>query len=665
MIRYQCPRCGREREGDDRLAGMTAVCLGCGERFVVPLLSLLGRREDNHGAPCPPPAPAPCPPLDLLRRALAGELSVDEPAALSRHLDECATCRLDLARLAAAHRVVPETAPSGVRPDKDVRPRRRLLRWACALLLLAGLLTWRLWPRPALEAPPPAPGWPSPLDLLDPDGLKNDDWPPDQRPAEAVGVLDLSRGGDGRLVASIRDGDVLIKNARGEEVAHLDYHMQAVRAFLSPQADRLVVLGTTRHTPTPISRVVAGAEDSVGHWAHVWRWEGDTLTPLEEQPLEYLDYYPAVFSLDGGLLALSGQGGVDVWKVGDKGLRHLGQIAGAEKPLVFAPDGRSLAVVKPEGCALYDLGPLLPGGSGWARWRLLWATLGLTAAVAVFFPVSGQSEAARAQRRLAGAARAASFGVGACVVWWACRPVPVGAPLTVGLGFGAALAILLLLARARRRSPAGGGAEDAILVLTALSALACLVWWAWQFWWPSPLLLTPSRSALAAAKVSAACFSPDGRELAAVRSDGRLSLFDAATGQETRSWAMPAGVARPELAADGRHLLAFADRKAYVLRLKPFDDDAFVLSRCEEVLSRDPKSAAALLARGHVRLHRGELDEAIADFTAAIGLDGKNGAAYLARGQALTDRGDYVGAKADFAEAVRLAPTLADPPKGK
>jgi hypothetical protein len=242
--------------------------------------------------------------------------------------------------------------------------------------------------------------------------------------------------------------------------------------------------------------------------------------------------------------------------------------------------------------------------------------------------------------------------------------VPVGASLTVGLGFGSALAVLLLLVWARRRRP-DGGADSAVLLVASLGAVVCLIVWAWQFWWPSPSLLTPSRSDLAGADVKDACFSADGRELAVVRADGRLSLFDAASGKETRSWNMPPGVARPEYAEDGRHLLAVAEGKAYVLRLRPFDDDAFVLSCCEKVLSRNPMSAEALLARGHVRLHKGELDEAIADFTAAIGLDGKNAAAYLARGQALTDRGDYVGAKADFAEAVLLAPTLADSPKRK
>jgi hypothetical protein len=702
MIRYQCPRCGRERESDDGLAGMTVICLGCGERFVVPLLSLLGRREGGRGAPCPPPTPVPCPPLDLLRRALAGELSAEEPAALSRHLDGCPTCRLELARLAEAHRVVPEAAPSDVRPDRDAGPRRRLRRWACALLLLAGLLAWRFWPRTAPEAAPPAPGWPSPLDVLDPARLTDADWPRADRAAEAVGVLPLDRDADGRLDVSItRESVVLINNARGQEVVRIDAYApprrggggviidprtgqiigidpsmlnldlraaedrhNAVAAVLSPKADRLVVLGATFHKAGTLASIGGDDHDGTGEWAQVWRWEGGALTPLEAQPLERLGARGAAFSADGKLLATTSDKGVDVWEVGDKALTHRGKISGEWRPLLFAPDGRSLAVVKPGAFALYDLGPILPGGSGWARWHLLWVALALGAAAAVFIPVSYPGEAARARRRLSSAGRAAALGVGACVGWWAWRPVPAGAPLTVGLCFGSALAVLLFLAWARRRWP-DGGADNAVLLITCLGAVVCLALWAWQFWWPSPSLLTPSRSDLAGADVKSAAFSADGRELAVVRTDGRLSLFDAATGKETRSWDMPPGVARPEYADDGRHLLAVAEGKAYVLRLRPFDDDAFVLSCCEKVLSRNPESAEALLARGHVRLRKGELDEAIADFTAAIRLDGKNAAAYLARGQALTDRGDYAAAKADFAAAVLIDPKLADPPKGK
>jgi tetratricopeptide (TPR) repeat protein len=122
---------------------------------------------------------------------------------------------------------------------------------------------------------------------------------------------------------------------------------------------------------------------------------------------------------------------------------------------------------------------------------------------------------------------------------------------------------------------------------------------------------------------------------------------------------MPEGVLRPEYAADGRHLLAVAEGKVYVLRLQPFDNTAYVLSCCEKVLEQDPKSLDALLARGHLRLHKGDLDRAIADFATVIDQDEKNAAAYHGRGLARTDKGDYAGARDDFAAALRHDPKLA------
>jgi hypothetical protein len=261
------------------------------------------------------------------------------------------------------------------------------------------------------------------------------------------------------------------------------------------------------------------------------------------------------------------------------------------------------------------------------------------------------------------ATRAAFLGVGACAAWWAWRPLPAGAPLTVGLGFGAALAVLLLVAWVRRLWREDEANPETVtwgICLPILGALVCLGLWVWQFSWPSPSLLTPSSSDLTSVVVKAACFSANGRELAAVSSDGRLSLFDVATGRKTRAWEMPAGVKQAEFAPDGRHLLAVDGNKAYVLRLKPFDDDAFVLTCCERVMRQDPRAVDALLARGHVRLHRGEPDEAIADFTEVIALDEKSAAAFHGRGLARTDKGDYAGARTDFAAALRLDPKLAD-----
>jgi hypothetical protein len=577
-------------------------------------------------------------------------------------------------------------------------PHRRLHLRIVWLVLLGVLLAWRFWPRPAPVEAPPTPGWPSPLDVLDPARLADNSWPRDTRPAEAVGVLELDRDADGRLDVSIAEGIVLIKNARGEEVVRIDAYAPpnrggggaivdprtgqiihllpnfefgqardvhtALGAALSPKADRLVVLGHTKHIAGDIARSIGSDADGLGEWAQVWRWEGGTLTPLEVQPLEGLGAGAAAFSPDGKLLATGGDHRTDVWEVGAKRLKHLDKLSGKSKQLLFAPDGRSLAVINHGSCGVYDLGPILRGGSGWTRWRLLWVVLGLLAAVVVSVLVSQPSEVARAQRRLSSAVRTAFLGVAACVAWWAWRPVPAGLPLNVGLGFGAALGVLLLVAWARRRSTQAGaqqssGVTAGIRLVAILGAVVCLGLWAWQFWWPSPSLLTPSGSDLASADIRSACFSADGSELAAVRSDGRLSRFDVTTGKETHGWRMPAGVLRPEYAADGRHLLAVAEGKAYVLRLKPFDDTAYVLSCCEKVLKQDPKSIEALLARGHVHLHKGDLDEAIADFTAVIAQDGKNAAAYHGRGLARTDRGDYAGARADFAAALRLDPKLA------
>jgi hypothetical protein len=580
--------------------------------------------------------------------------------------------------------------------DKPAAPRRRFPRPVVWLVLIGALLAWHYWTRSALEpvAGPAEPGWPSPLDLLDPARLTNNDWPRAARPAEAVGVLELDRDADGRLEVSIDEGIVSIKDARGKEVVRIDAYAPPKResggvirdpqtgqfiflplkldfgprdehkvivAALSPKADRLVVLGNTKHTPGLASY---NDQNSSGDWAQVWRWEDGTLTPLEVQALEGPGVCAAAFSPDGKLLATSRDDGTDIWEVGDKALQHLDKISRKGNQLLFAPDSRSLAIINPDSFAQYDLGPLLPGGQGWAWWRFLSIALGLATAAAVFILVSQPNKVAQAQRRLRIAVDAAFLGIVACVAWWVWRPVPAGAPLTVGLGFGAALPVLFLLAWAHRHWLAVGAKQEfevtkGILFATILGALVCLGVWGWQFWWPSLSVLTPSPSDLARADIKSACFSGDGRELAVVRSSGRLSLFDVTTGQETHAWDIPAGAKQPEFAPDGRHLLAVADGKAYVLRLKPFDDAAYVLSCIKKVLEQDPQATDALLARGHVHLHKGELDEAIADFTAVIALDEKSAAAYHGRGLARTDKGDYTGAKADFAAALHLDPKLA------
>jgi hypothetical protein len=595
-------------------------------------------------------------------------------------------------------------------------------------VLIGVLVASRCWRRAAPVASLPGPARPSPLDVLEPNQLDDSAWPRDNRPAEAVGVFDRDRDADDRLESSIDKGVILVKNARGEEVVRIDSyappthedggvifnlrpmdfgqarddHAPLVTA-LSPKADRLVVLGHTKHTPSHTAMLKG--EDASGscEWAQVWRWEDGALNPLEVQLLESQYARAAAFSPDGKLLATSSAQRTEIWEVGEKELIRLGKLSLGAKQLLFAPDGRSLALMNHGSFDMYDLGPIFPDANGWPRWRLLCVALGLAAAVAIFGfvwkprpidsnaplprpgsggtivdsqtgeavtclpPKPGRGAApnhARAQQWLSIAAKVAFLGVVACVAWWAWQPVPDGAPLNAGLGFGAALTALVLFAWGLRRSPEsadkpGSRVANLLCLVAVLGAVVCLGFWAWQFWWPSPSLVTRKDSDLASADIRSACFSADGSELAALCFGGRLSLFDTTTGQEIRGWRMPEGVLRPEYAADGRHLLALAASKAYVLRLKPFDDAAYVLSCCEKVLEQNPKSIDALLARGHVHLHQGELDESIADFTGVIALDEKSAAAYYGRGLARTDKGDYAGARDDFAAALRLDPKLA------
>jgi hypothetical protein len=299
--------------------------------------------------------------------------------------------------------------------DKPAAPRRRLPLRLALLVLLGVLLAWRFWPRPAPVEDPPAPSGPSPLDVLDPAQLDDKSWPRDARPAEAVGVYELDRDAGGRLEVSIDWGVIFIKDVCGKEVVRIDDFApppnrqmlgwprddhKVLVAALSPKADRLVVLGHTTHRAGPNDH---DAGFRWTGWAQVWRWEGDKLTPLEAQPLAG---QVAAFSPDGKLLATGSGDCMDVWEVGDTELRHLGTLSGESKQLLFAPNSRALAVISPRSVrfgppsvGVYDLGPLLQGGSGWTRGRLLCVVLGLVAAVAVYVPVSEPSEVTRAQRR--------------------------------------------------------------------------------------------------------------------------------------------------------------------------------------------------------------------------------------------------------------------------
>ena len=67
-----------------------------------------------------------------------------------------------------------------------------------------------------------------------------------------------------------------------------------------------------------------------------------------------------------------------------------------------------------------------------------------------------------------------------------------------------------------------------------------------------------------------------------------------------------------------------------------------------------------LVTRGQVHYERDELDEAIADFTAALELDAKNVEALRGRGRAYYEQDELEKALADLNEAIRLAPIDAE-----
>ena len=69
-----------------------------------------------------------------------------------------------------------------------------------------------------------------------------------------------------------------------------------------------------------------------------------------------------------------------------------------------------------------------------------------------------------------------------------------------------------------------------------------------------------------------------------------------------------------------------------------------------------PSTAPEYVERGLVRNQRGDLDGAIADFTAAIALDPHHAMAFNNRGNARSDKHDLDGAIADFTEAIAIDP---------
>ncbi len=73
------------------------------------------------------------------------------------------------------------------------------------------------------------------------------------------------------------------------------------------------------------------------------------------------------------------------------------------------------------------------------------------------------------------------------------------------------------------------------------------------------------------------------------------------------------------------------------------------------------ETARERFVQGNAQLAEGHLDEAIADFTAAIAQQAAYPEAYANRGYARRLKGDLDGAIADYAKAIELNPKLAPP----
>jgi tetratricopeptide (TPR) repeat protein len=78
-----------------------------------------------------------------------------------------------------------------------------------------------------------------------------------------------------------------------------------------------------------------------------------------------------------------------------------------------------------------------------------------------------------------------------------------------------------------------------------------------------------------------------------------------------------------------------------------------------EAIKRDPRNAAAYVARGAAYRLKGEQDLALADYEAAIALDPSHAVAFGGRGTVLGIKKEYERAIADFDTALRLDPSYA------
>jgi hypothetical protein len=372
-------------------------------------------------------------------------------------------------------------------------------------------------------------------------------------------------------------------------------------AALAPAGNALVVFGTT----TPGTDWPPRRNSSQGrpvHWMQVWVADGGSLKPLPVRELDNGAGSAGTFSPDGTLLAMVSGNQPELWQVRPEGINGLGTLPALKaKNFAFSADNRRLALMSLEQTIVYDRDPVVRPAGGGERFRqnLLWALL--------LFGVTGSL-----------------FG----------KLVFVGPPPRWARRFAVAAAV------------------------SGFGGLVCLIWWSCLAFFEGPTVQPPPNSPLAKSGKKAVAFSPDGRSLAAVLLSGDLVAFDLETGAETGRWSMPEEVTRAEYAPDGRHLLAIADRKAYVLRLRTFDEAGYILACCEAQLKDDPGSVDALVARGLAYREKGDLPRAITGFSEAIDRDGSNASAYYQRGLTRADFGDLAGARADLAKAVRLDPLL-------
>ncbi|HEU4379965.1 MAG TPA: tetratricopeptide repeat protein [Hyphomicrobiaceae bacterium] len=84
---------------------------------------------------------------------------------------------------------------------------------------------------------------------------------------------------------------------------------------------------------------------------------------------------------------------------------------------------------------------------------------------------------------------------------------------------------------------------------------------------------------------------------------------------------------------------------------------------CSALIKTDAKDAMAFYNRGSAYQTKGDVDKAITDFDAAIGLKPDYAAAYENRARAHVAKGDYTRAVADVTKAGELAPKVAVRPK--